>query len=634
MVLRQKATALRQTTEYLLAQRQRVTFDKAQVEHVRVTLEHQSTKAKRLLKEHASYGFMFGQEELAAEMVSAQATCMQFERFIEAKHKEIEKAHARLSEVVIDETPVEQLKAQLLVLEEGIAVLQKQRAFLFEYSDPGLSLQSVSMVSETFLSVMNQLTPDPDKTITRQSYMDLVASHAKVQEDLLKYTAQHSANALELKELEHCGSHNKVSCPACSHQWSIGYDAGKHSRLSDLSNQLQTRIDSLTLQSKQLQESIQEQNNYLSLLSQLAQLFRSWPALEEFWQYCGSSNLLRTNPKSLVTEFVHLKSDITTVMELATLIKEHSKLKELIAMKELSAKNNSAALKEHFDGLVFDLEALQVKHRASQAYRQQLQSFAQVDSSLQSTVTGIQKLLSEWEGLSKQNAVENLNHYLSDCIRELQLEENYLSQQVSKVDVQKALIADIQEQIVKMTADKDLLSIASKELSPVDGMIARGLTNFINHLIGQMNAFIEPIWASPLTITPFVPDEEGSLELDYKFCIAVGESDIAFDLRDASFGQLEVINRAFVVVCMKYLGLEDFPLYLDEFGAQMDYVHRQKASSAMMGLLDNSNFSQMFIISHHENSYTSLVNADVTVLCPNNIILPGNKAFNQKTIIN
>lgn len=249
-------------------------------------------------------------------------------------------------------------------------------------------------------------------------------------------------------------------------------------------------------------------------------------------------------------------------------------------------------------------------------------------------MAGIQKLLSDWEGLSKQNAVENLNHYLSDCIRELQLEENYLSQQVSKVDVQKALIADIQEQIVKMTADKDLLSIASKELSPVDGMIARGLTNFINHLIGQMNAFIEPIWASPLTITPFVPDEEGSLELDYKFCIAVGESDIAFDLRDASFGQLEVINRAFVVVCMKYLGLEDFPLYLDEFGAQMDYVHRQKASSAMMGLLDNSNFSQMFIISHHENSYTSLVNADVTVLCPNNIILPGNKAFNQKTIIN
>ena len=633
-VLRQKAASLRQTTEYLLAQRQRVTFDKTQVEHVRVTLEHQNTKAKRLLKEHASYGFMFGQEELAAEMVSAQATCMQFERFIETKHKEIEKAHTRLSEVVIDETPVEQLKAQLLSLQKSIADIQKQRAFTFDYSDPALSLQSVSMVSETFLSILNQLRPDPDKTITRQSYMDITTSHAKVQEDLLKYTAQYSSNALELKELEHCRAHNKVSCPSCSHQWSIGYDAGKHTRLSELSKHLQTKIDALTVQSKQLQESIQEQNEYLSLLSQLAQLFRSWPALEQFWQYCSSTNLLRTNPRSLVTEFVHLKSDITTVMELTTLGKECSKLSELIAMKELSAKNNSAALKEHFDSLVLDLEALQVKQRASQAYRQQLQSFSQVDSSLQSTVSSIEKLLSEWEGLSKQHAVDNLNHYLSDCIRELQLEENYLIQQVNKVDVQKALVADIQEQIGKMTADKDLLTVASKELSPVDGMIARGLTNFINHLIGQMNAFIESVWASELSITPFIPDESGSLELDYKFSIVVGECEQAFDLRDASLGQLEIINRAFVVVCMKYLGLEDFPLYLDEFGAQMDYVHRQRASSAMMGLLDNSNFSQMFIISHHENSYTSLVNADVTVLCPNNIILPGNKAFNQKTIIN
>ena len=95
----------------------------------------------------------------------------------------------------------------------------------------------------------------------------------------------------------------------------------------------------------------------------------------------------------------------------------------------------------------------------------------------------------------------------------------------------------------------------------------------------------------------------------------------------------EVIDLAFKVISMKYLNLESFPLFLDEFGCKLDEAHRKTAHHAMRELMRASNFSQVFIVSHYEESYASLTDCDITVLSDANLTLPATMNVNEVTTI-
>ena len=84
----------------------------------------------------------------------------------------------------------------------------------------------------------------------------------------------------------------------------------------------------------------------------------------------------------------------------------------------------------------------------------------------------------------------------------------------------------------------------------------------------------------------------------------------------------EIINLAFKIIAMKYLKLDDYPSYLDEFGRTFDEYHRLTALSIINNLLMQSDFSQIFLISHYADTYMSLTNADVNILCKENVTIP------------
>lgn len=76
----------------------------------------------------------------------------------------------------------------------------------------------------------------------------------------------------------------------------------------------------------------------------------------------------------------------------------------------------------------------------------------------------------------------------------------------------------------------------------------------------------------------------------------------------------EIIDLAFRVVAMHYLGLTHYPLYADEFGRAMDATHRVRAFELLTKTLTQYDYSQIFIISHHEHLYANLKMMDVCVL--------------------
>jgi hypothetical protein len=65
----------------------------------------------------------------------------------------------------------------------------------------------------------------------------------------------------------------------------------------------------------------------------------------------------------------------------------------------------------------------------------------------------------------------------------------------------------------------------------------------------------------------------------------------------------------------------------------MDVSHRASAFNMISNMLSTSNFSQVFMVSHFEDSFSNALDSDITVLCKANIQLPEGLAFNQQTVI-
>lgn len=175
-----------------------------------------------------------------------------------------------------------------------------------------------------------------------------------------------------------------------------------------------------------------------------------------------------------------------------------------------------------------------------------------------------------------------------------------------------------------------------KELSPTEGLIAKGLTGFINHFVLQMNSFIKQVWLYPLEIIPIALKEDDELDLDYKFSVRVNDNDQSSipDINKGSTSVRDIIDLAFKIISMRYLNIQNYPLYLDELGASFDKSHREAISKLIHDLVLSSDYSQVYIVSHYSETYGSFKNTDITVLCNENIDIPKDCVFNRNVIIN
>lgn len=171
-------------------------------------------------------------------------------------------------------------------------------------------------------------------------------------------------------------------------------------------------------------------------------------------------------------------------------------------------------------------------------------------------------------------------------------------------------------------------SILMDELSPQNGLIAEKATSFINLFISNLNIVIRKIFNYDLIVEP-CDLAEG--DLTYRFKVT-GGNQVRNDISNTSDGQKEVINLAFKLLAYHYCHLDEIPFVNDELGKNFDEFHKQASINYLRDLMVEDKFNQFFLISHHATSYTSLIDAEVVVLDPNNVVLP--EKYNTGLIIN
>ena len=636
---------LREKLDLLLNHRRPPSGDlelRSRVDSQRIEIERILTLLDQLLS--SSEGNYQGDstESLKALKISLEQSLLNYQNTSIEYCEELNKLHQEKKTVELTSgITIEEVQKAILNLEqekdEGLTKLR----FDFHFDDPAATLSQLNAVSEALESITTRLDLLNIVHRKREQGIDFTSFDIEnAREEVFKQQQNQHRIQKSLEELlnkkklmDSDKDKEATECPKCHHSFHIHYNAAVYARLESdikLMSDLKVVADKKVADAN---ETLEELKAYFGIQEEYSRNVKHFDLLKPFWNYVCQNNLI-TFPTKILSAINTLRKDLqlqVTITHIRTRIEEQKKL-------EATLINAGNVDKEKLNKTIELLEEKNVLLHTR--IRNDTLNLTTVKNKL-NTLLKIYDLKQSLDALLRtrdsglRSLVEDDCIFVLDClIREIRIELSSLEYRMSQVNIHKAVVKSLEEQIEQLKKDQVLLKQIEKAISPSEGLIAQGMTKFINHFVEQLNSFISKIWLYPLELVP-VEHEPDSVDLDYKFKVMVNgdPDDLSPDIEKTSAGMQEIIDLAYVAVSMFYHGLNDFPIYLDEFAKGFDHRHRQAAYQAIDYLIASREYSQVFLVSHYQDGYSNLSDSEVLVLCDSNIQIPSSLSYNNHVSI-
>lgn len=573
---------------------------------------------------HLNREHLEAEAERLVGLVSATA------RSLELGYEQIEEINERIKAAELKESAEKDdlgVKLDRLAMEHQAhqASLQLNLA----YEDAPVALNTLRGAIGAILQALTDLPANKERRYTRpnlealRTSLKAVSDHIAKQEGLVKQFMK------TIEDQEHLRSHPKTVCPNCEHSWVLGYDALLHKRTQDALDKVNAELVGYREKLKAYQVEEEEFLTYVRAYQEYNKLKHNYPTLSPLFDYLAQKEIVLDNPDEAKAIVNKALVELSTLVQMQDIAAEMQTVAEIHQLVKEAATDSLESLLESRSKLE---ERISRDHTAHHEYEQQRQNNLSLLRTLDALDNAVREIREQRVPRLHQTQIELDRHVMAtqcnEIIHHLDTQRSHLQNILSKQAVQHQVIAKIEADIAEMTEELALLKMAIEELSPKEGLIAKGLTGFINHFISQTNSVIKKIWLYPLQILP-VEAKNGELDLDYRFRLLVNETLHVPDVSLGSSAMKEVVDLGFRIVSMQYLGMSDYPIFLDEFGAKMDPAHREAAFHVVTNLISAADFSQIFMISHHENSYGSLMHCDLIVLDKSNIVVPNGLVMNE-----
>ena len=505
---------------------------------------------------------------------------------------------------------------------ERIAILD-DRQYGLSFSDPEESLSELESIWQYFNDTVAHLDPDTDRYYTEDNLNVTQEKISRLSLDIRQLDNKIAALSVDIKHMEHRRDGDHTQCPRCLHSWANGFDEKKYNhelnRLKLLKKDLTDKEEESDLLNKKLVDIRERLHTY----GQIRDIMSSKPSLRSLWGHIGQHKYITTNPSKIPKLIADVADDIKKDIKAKLLeekIKRASSLFDQLLAQKINSMDDLVKSMEEAEGKI---EQCTKEIRSLSLERDKYQAI--VDT--MNTVTSIKNRL---EDIRVEMADNNLNatkslHYesISEAIAHNQLLLSRTNKALNEANTQLSIVASINEEIIVLEKSVAASNLLIDTLSPINGLIAEGMTGFINKFVKELNMLISSIWTYPLQVVPCGLSEENDNELDYKFPILVSSSDnIVADINKGSRGIKEIINLVFTLVAMRYLGLSDHYIMLDEPGSSFDADHKSATVGLIKAIMEERNHSQLYLISHDYQQYGSMGNADFVVISEMNVVLP------------
>lgn len=522
-------------------------------------------------------------------------------------------------------------KLDLLAMQ--IAEAKRGLVLSIEYHDPILAANALKGAIGGIVEAIGQLKPNLNGRYTRSGLEALKTDLRDVRVLLTSLDLKQKETLKIIEAQKHLATHAETECPKCEHKWVIGYDPALLKRAEANLEKQTEEYKAAKLKLEELEVREVDYMEYAASLNNYRRYVSANIVLEPLFIYLDDNNLILEDPYKAKDIVQHALNDLITLVKIKDLETEFNSVTEIKTLANESSDLDMHKLQTEADERGQEVLKLHARQKELLDQRNENRLITNLLETVQSLRDKIKQTLNgDYKKLKK-----DLDQHLvaMDCDRvigELEIERTRISNLISKQQMQTAVVRQLETEIASLEEESKLLKLAVDELSPKEGLIAKGLTGFINHFVARCNSIIKKIWLYPLVIVP-VEIKNGELELDYKFKMVVNDKLPVADISIGSSAMQEIVNLAAKIASMQYLGMSDYPLYLDEFGSKMDPMHREAAFNAITTIIASADFSQIFMISHHEQSYGSLTDCNLVVLDRSNVILPTAITANSNVVM-
>lgn len=482
-----------------------------------------------------------------------------------------------------------------------------------------------------FLDLLNSLSEYSDIVYTKDDHANLSQELDKlydVRKSMNRNKDVISANITTLEKHKH---DDAISCSKCGHSWVLLYNPIEHTEAIKQLNAVEEKLANIEKVIQNKNDLLNRYNNITNIISAIKRLATSNQELSTIYSYILSTNniqadisIVMSNSNDVIitleklTKYPILKSKRTDIENRISIFKSNNELKRKIE------QDNRVQLEQELSNNILAKHKLTDEYGRVSIYRDNL-------SKLQNNYNSLKNVLYDVTKERDYMIYRLSNDTINNLVRELRLILSNVEKKLNDSETVEKHIAIVRKELDEYIVTEKVLSKMVKELSPTEGLIAKSINSFLNVFVDEMNKIINSVWSYSIQLLPCSVSEDS--DLDYKFPVKIDNDNVIKDISDGSSSMKEIIDLAFKIVFMKYLGITDSPLILDEFGITMDPVHRVNAFNVIDGVLAN-NFKQIFIISHFESMYGALTNkADINILNSDNLNIDKNLMYNECMVV-
>lgn len=643
--LKRDTDGLRMILESLLMAKKMRTDDPVKQEHDRDAIFQQfNTLVSQLqssIREYEQIGTKTPLKTLEKMYEDASQAILQARNELTIRYSQHQKLESELKEIqASDGIDLKELEEDLSFFDSEI---DKAKASIginlpWEVIDPDKSYEALMQYGPMLQDLCDRLVPfnglDYLHTNVREGFMQVEGDLYQHKDLALKEKGMISTLKSTLEHFDrHRHNQDLTECPSCHHQWNAAFNQSEYDR-----NQKQLKIieESLAGRNKIIEELSSRRNNY-NLYNQIQSNISHYVSLADkaswFWTYLLKEKVFTVHPERFLNEYNRAISYLNALIALErNNLKKQEKLK-LKAFYEAAKNKDKSKIEEGFKEIDLFIQTLQIKVRTLTEFTMTTSGEISILREIENLTVQLRTVEVELDRHSKETIATYFDTVLGDLINNLKLDIVQKERIVAQASIKKAVIQNTEKSIADYKSELILLNMAIEALSPKTGLIAEGMTHSINGFIQRVNDFISRVWSYPLFIDLIKPEGDDALDLDYRFTVNVNNSGSSPDIAKTSSGMREIIHLACVITYMRSIGFDYHPVFLDEFAVKMDDVHRKAAYEIIEYLIDEAGVSQVFLISHYENGYSSLSASDITVLCDANVSMPSHLTYNACAVI-
>lgn len=511
---------------------------------------------------------------------------------------------------------IDELKGANKVLEKELKSRINQNGLFskIEQVEIGELIGTYKTVKPMLIELLSTMFDNSEMFYTNEVVKTRRAEHEELVKKLEKFIQS------RVKLLAHIELHmqtDTVECPSCKHTFKPGLISASLDALNNKLAGMNEIIEGLQKQEKELNIYLTGATEYSNQLKTVRRIMNENPILSPLWDLLAEENLFKVSPIShcpTIENFIITLEECYEIKELQKRFNDNNKLLD-------GLKNNGSAvdilsntyiqqLEDRIQTNLSTIDDLRVKYNDISKY---LKEMSKAEKSYKRCLEIKNTLIEKHDLLL--NAIKN--KAIGELVNSKQIELAHASTNLNNIARHEAAVQEITKEKAKADIKVKDYEVLEKVLSPVDGLISKYIQNFIDVFIGDMNDIIGNIWTYPLEILSCGVD---SNDVNCKFPLSIENGYLyTQDISQGSAGQQDIINFAFKLIMGRYLGMKDFPLYLDELAPTLDEKHRFNLIKFLTLVMESGEFNQMFMISHYSSNHFAFANAEYLMLDGRNI---------------